>query len=83
MLTTTTVSKLRQSLGRHVARVSHGGDRVLILKHGIAAAALVPVSDFEVLEEAERKSLRYKEYQMAEKLAKWEAIKREIARERE
>ncbi len=78
-----TLSKLRRRLGFVCARVNHTGNRVMILNHGKIIAALVPASDYDALEEADAKSLQYKEYQMAEQMQRWIEIKKNIALERE
>jgi len=78
-----TLSKLRRRLGHVASRVNHTGNRVRILSHGKNLAALVPISDYVALEEADAKSLQYKEYQMAEQMQRWSEIKKNIALERE
>jgi len=45
-------------------------------------AALVPLSDYEALEETEDKSESYKEYQVARELGRWSALKRSLERYR-
>ncbi len=78
-----TLSKLRRRLGYVCSRVSHTSNRVMILSHGKTVAALVPMSDYVALEEADAKSLQYKEYQVAEQMQRWTDLKKRIALERE
>ncbi len=70
----TTLTGLREKLGQYVSH-ARAGRRVMILRNGRAVAALVSMRDFDALEEAQNKSVEYKLYQNAERMAKWEALK--------
>lgn len=72
------LTELRARLGHLAARVNHSGKRLLIHRNGRQIGALVPARDLHLLEEVELKSLTYKRYQVAEQLARWEAIKARI-----
>lgn len=47
------VTQARAELAELVNRVSYGGERLLLTRHGRPLAALVPASDLDVLEPAE------------------------------
>lgn len=78
-----TLSDLRKCLGQSAQRVALTRRRLMITRNGKLLAALMTRQDLEILEEVERKSLQYKEYQMAEAMHKWHALKDEIDRRRE
>jgi prevent-host-death family protein len=46
-----TASKARESFSDTVNRVAYRGDRIVLQRRGKAIAALVPVADFERLEQ--------------------------------
>lgn len=47
------VSEVRTELGPVTNRVAYGGETVYLTKHGLRAAALVPVAAAELLEQLE------------------------------
>ena len=74
------LSRLRRRLGPWVAHVEHQQSRVIILRHGRPAAALVTMDDLEALEEADGKELRYQEYLEARRLRRFRILKERLAR---
>jgi prevent-host-death family protein len=50
------VSEARQGFAELVNRAAHHGERVRIERHGRAIAAIVPISDLEMIETLERRS---------------------------
>ena len=50
---TITTSSVREKLGETINSVAYGGERVVILRHGKSAAALISTKDLEVLEALE------------------------------
>ena len=47
------VTEARDVLGDVVGRVQYGRERIVLTRHGRPAAAVVPMSDYEVLESIE------------------------------
>jgi len=76
------LSSLRRTLSHRVTRIEHTGERLVVMRHGRPVAALVPLSDYEALEEAEDKAADYKEYQVAREMSRWSALKRSLERYR-
>lgn len=49
----TSITEARDVLGQLVGRVQYGHERIVLTRHGRAAAALVPMDDHEALERLE------------------------------
>ncbi|MFV2038336.1 MAG: type II toxin-antitoxin system prevent-host-death family antitoxin, partial [Paracoccaceae bacterium] len=82
MLIQVTLSKLRRNLGDMVSYVNITENRLMILKHGVARAALVTMADYEALYASEAQSLEYKEYNTARNLMRWQSLKSSLAEQR-
>ena len=47
------ISEARESFSATVNRVTFGGERVVLTRHGRRVAAVVPIADLELLEQIE------------------------------
>lgn len=68
-----TLSQARDRLGHYIREAGHNGHRVLIRRNGREAAALVSVTDFNLLLDA-GKSMEFKSFQVAEELHRWRSL---------
>ena len=76
------LSKLRKRLGPWASRVKLLEERVVITRHRVPVAALVPMHEFEALEAAEKKELQYQEFLQARQLERFKRLKEELNRNR-
>ncbi|HEX6576541.1 MAG TPA: type II toxin-antitoxin system Phd/YefM family antitoxin [Gemmatimonadaceae bacterium] len=74
-------SEARLQFSEVVNQVAFGGERVLLHRHGKDVAAIVPISDLELLEELEnRMDLEEARAALKEKgpRANWNKVKKEL-----
>jgi prevent-host-death family protein len=77
------ITEVRHNLAEIINQVAYGGDRVVITRHGKQLVALVPIGDYELLEELEdRIDLEKTRTALAEAKAQgtipWEQVKGEL-----
>ena len=77
-------SKVREEFSEMLNRVLYQGIRIVLNRHGKRVAALIPIEDFEILEEIENrqdlKDFREAKAEKGEDVA-WEDLKRETGLE--
>lgn len=78
----TSASALRSTLSDTLARVSHGGERIIIEKNGKPAAALVSIADLEWIEELEAREeeedIKALEATRDEETIPWDEVKKSL-----
>jgi prevent-host-death family protein len=77
------ITEVRHNLAEIINQVAYGGERVVITRHGKQLVALVPIEDYELLEELEdridlAKTRAALEEAKAQGTIPWEQVKAEL-----
>lgn len=76
-----TLTQLRKHLGQFVEHSGHTRQRYMIYNHNRPVAGLVSMVDLDALNEVDHASnIEYRNYQMAEKVVKMEALHQAMQR---
>jgi prevent-host-death family protein len=71
------LTELKQRLGEFIRRAAYGGERIILLSHGKASAALVSMEDLRLLEQIGKTTERQSYIQQQEKLLEEARVLRE------
>ncbi|MFK7939403.1 MAG: type II toxin-antitoxin system Phd/YefM family antitoxin [Roseovarius sp.] len=82
MYDTLSALQFRSQFSQCLTHVGYTGKRLLIVRHGRDAAALVTVQDLDALEEAQHNSEAFMKARHDAKMREWQLLKDGLAKER-